>query len=161
MEDLIFKAVLIVLTAFVTYLFGKEKWRRDRSGTHVLEAQDSEQVELMRTMRERELDALKREREMRDLYNQARDELHRQREVLNGELGALRRIGERRDMLLTRQQKQVAGLARMIARNASPEVREFLDESGFVGLDEALPFLPKRKTDPGALSGPVKLDLDL
>lgn len=158
-KDLAAPGALAFLTAFATYLWGKEKLRRERSGTAVTEAQDSEQVELMRTMRERETDALKREREARVLYDAARDELHRQRETLNNELGAMRRIGERRDALMSRQQKQLAALARMVARNASHEVREFLQESGFVALDDES-FLPKRKTDPSALPGPVRLSLD-
>lgn len=160
LQDLLAPGLVALVPTFAMYLWGKEKLKRERSSTNVAEAQDSEQVELMRTMRERELEALKRERDARELYDRTRDELHKQRETLNNELGSMRRVGERRDMLLARQQKQLAALARMLARTSSSDVREFLEESGFVAFDGPEPFKPKRKTDPRALSGPMSLNDD-
>lgn len=159
-KDLIAPGALALVTAFATYLWGKEKLRRERSGTSVAEAQDSEQVMLMETMRTREAEALKREREAMALYNAARDELHRQAMLLNNELGALRRMGELRDSRLSRQQRQLVTLARLASRNASPDARELLEESGFVALEDDTSYSSKRKTDPGALPGPLKLRLD-
>lgn len=160
LKDLVAPGALVLLTAFATYLFGREKLRRERSTTDLAEAQDSQQVALMKMMRERESEALTRERATHALYVQTRDDMLRQREVLNNELAALQHLGERRDMLLTRQAKQLSLLAKLTARNASPEVRELIEESGFIVFDEGAAVKVKRKTDAIALPEPVRLDTE-
>ena len=156
LKELVAPALLVVITAISSYVFGKQKYKRDVSGTALAEAQDSEQMLLLTTLREREQEALKREQLAQSLYLQARDDLMRTQGKLANDVGRLERLGERRDELIARQGKQLAVFARLISA-ARPELREVIEESGFVALDD---FTPRRKTDPSALPGPLRLKLE-
>lgn len=157
LKDVVPTLILAAGTGIITYIFGRNKYRRDKSQTELSEAQDSEQMLLLTTLREREAEALRRERETYLAYLAAREELSNTREKMNSEMHELRNEGLRRDQILSRQSKQLSTLAKMIA-TARPELRELIQESGFVAFDE----LPtRRKTDPSALPGPIKLDFNL
>lgn len=137
--------VLFGLVALLgLYVFGREKWRKDRSSSNRVEAQDSEQASLMRDLREEK----KAANERADLaYAQliaAREDSAKVREILIKEIAEMKARGDRRDHRLERQRKQLGVLAMMVAKSR-PELAPVIEQSGFVDFDDSGGNLKKGK----------------
>lgn len=138
------QAFVAILVLVALYVFGREKWRKERSASNRTEAQDSEQASLMRDLREEK----KAANERADLaYAQliaAREDSAKVREILIKEIAEMKARGDRRDHRLERQRKQL-GLLAMIVAKARPELAPVIEQSGFVDFDDSGGNLKKGK----------------